>query len=106
MNTNLDTRAAVNTFLVNFDRERVGDESFYDWIPDGESLQFQGYDVNGLPRSLSGRLTDAHQVLGGNASAFAQQHRQLLMYSKCCALLPRLRTWNNKTSIWDSMVVT
>ena len=71
MNTNPDTRAAVNTFLVNFDRERVGDESFYDWIPDGESRQFQGYDENGLPRFLNGRLTDAHQVLGGNASAFA-----------------------------------
>ena len=35
VNTNLDTRAAVNTFLVNFDREGVGDGSFYDWIQDG-----------------------------------------------------------------------
>ena len=32
---------------------------------------FQGYDENGLPRSLNGRLTDAHEVLGSNASASA-----------------------------------
>ena len=71
MNTNLDTGATVNAFLANFDLEGAGDGSFYDWIPDGEAWQFQGYDENGLPRSLNGRLTDAHQVLGGNASASA-----------------------------------
>ena len=32
-------------------------------IPDGQAWQFQGYDENGLPRSLNGQLTDAHQVL-------------------------------------------
>ena len=71
VNTNLDTGAAVNAFLVNFDREGAGNGSFYDWIPDGESRHFQGFDGNGLPRSLNGRLTDAHQVLGSNASAFS-----------------------------------
>ena len=34
MNTNLDTRAAVDTFLVNFDREGVGDGSFYEGTGD------------------------------------------------------------------------
>ena len=71
MNANLDTIATVNTFLVNFDREGVGDGSFYDWTPDGESRQFQGYEKKGKPRSLKERLTDARQVLGSNASAFA-----------------------------------
>ena len=60
---NLDTRAAVNTFPSNFGPEGIGDGSFYDWIPDGEAWQSQGYDENGFPRSLNGRLTDVHQVL-------------------------------------------
>ena len=60
---NLDTGAAVNTFPLNCSPEGKGDGRFYDWIPDGEAWQFQGYDENGLPRSLSGRLKDAHQVL-------------------------------------------
>ena len=71
VNTNLDTRAAVNTFPSNFGPEGTGDGSFCDWIPDGEAWQFQGYGENGLPRSLNGKLTDAHQVLGSNASASA-----------------------------------
>ena len=53
---NLDTRAAVNTFPSNFGPEGIGDGSFYDWIPDGEAWQFQGYDENGFPRSLNGRI--------------------------------------------------
>ena len=54
---NLDTGAAVNTFPLIFSPEGIGDRSFYDWIPDGEAWQSQGYDENGLPRSLNGRLT-------------------------------------------------
>ena len=57
---------------MNFDREGVGDGSFYDWIPDVEARQFEGFDEKGKPRSLNGRLTDTHQVLGSNASAFAK----------------------------------
>ena len=68
---NLDTGAAVDTFPSNFGPEGMGDGSFYDWIPDGEAWQFQGYDENGLPRSLNGRITDAHQVLCSTASASA-----------------------------------
>ena len=35
----------------------IGDGRFYqtasgEWIPDGGAWQFQGYDENGLPRSL------------------------------------------------------
>ena len=33
---NVDTGAAVNTFPLNFGL-RLGDGSFYDWIPDGEA---------------------------------------------------------------------
>ena len=32
------------------------------WIPDGGAWQFQGYDENGLLRSLNGRLTGVHKV--------------------------------------------
>ena len=53
VSTNLDTGAAVNAFPVNFDPKGVRDGSFYDWIPDGEAWQCQGYDDNGLPRSLN-----------------------------------------------------
>ena len=56
---NLDTRAVINTVSSNFDREGIGDGSFHDWIPDGEAWQCQGYDENGFPRSLDGRLMDA-----------------------------------------------
>ena len=64
---NLDTRVAVNT--SNFDREDVGDGSFHDWIPDGETWQFQGYDENCFLRSLDGRLMNACEVLNGIALA-------------------------------------
>ena len=65
---NLDTGAAVNAFPLNFGPEGAGDGIFYrtasgEWILDGGSWQFQGYDENGLLRSLSGRLTGFHKVL-------------------------------------------
>ena len=34
-----------------------------EWIPDGGAWQFQGYDENGLMRSLNGRLIGVHKVL-------------------------------------------
>ena len=73
---NLDTGAALNTFPLNFGPEGAGDGRFYrtasgEWIPDGGAWQFQGYDENGLPRSLNGRLTEAYEVLGSAASASA-----------------------------------
>ena len=65
---NLDTGVTIDTFLANFDREGVGYGRFY---PEVEAKQFQGFDEKCKPRSLNGRLTDAHQVLSNNASAFA-----------------------------------
>ena len=64
----LDTGAAVNTFPLNFGPERAGDGRFYrtasgEWISDGGAWRFQGYDENGLLRSLNGRLAGAHKVL-------------------------------------------
>ena len=61
----------MNTFPLNFGPEGIGDESFHGWIPDGEAWQFQGYDEDGLPRSLKGRLVDAHEVLCSAASSLA-----------------------------------
>ena len=65
---NLDIGAAVNTFPLNFGPEGAGDGRFYrtasgEWMRDGGAWQFQGYDKNGLLRSLSGRLTGVHKVL-------------------------------------------
>ena len=68
MKMNLDTRRAVNSFPMNFGPDGAGDGRFYrnscgEWIPDGGAWQSQGYDENGLPNSLNGRLTDAHQCV-------------------------------------------
>ena len=68
----LDTGAAVNTFQLNFGPEGAGDGRFYrtssgEWIPDGGAWQSQGYNENGLLRSLNGRLTEVHQVLCSDA---------------------------------------
>ena len=71
MNENLYTGATVDTFLVNFDREGVGDGSSHDWIPDVQARQFQGFDEKCKRRSLNERLTDAHRVLCSIGSAYA-----------------------------------
>ena len=34
-----------------------------EWIPDGGAWEFEGYDENGLLRSLNGRNTGVHKVL-------------------------------------------
>ena len=65
---NLETGAAVNTFLLSFGPEGAGDRRFYrtasgEWTPDGGAWQFQGYNENGLLRSLNGRLSGVHKVL-------------------------------------------
>ena len=79
---NLDTRAAANTFQSNFGPDGIRDGSFYltasgEWIPDGEAWQSQGYDENGLPRSLNVRLTDAHQVLCSAAEIACKEQQDL-----------------------------
>ena len=65
---NLETGAAVNTFPLNFSPKGARDGRFCrtasgEWIADGGAWQFQGYDENGLLRSLNGRLTGVHKVL-------------------------------------------
>ena len=50
----------MNTFPLNSGPERAGDRRFHrtasgDWIPDGGAWKFQGYDENGLLRSLNGK---------------------------------------------------
>ena len=73
-------RAAVNTFPLNFGPDGAGDGRFCrtasgEWIPDGGAWQSQGYDENGLLRSLNGRLTGAHKVLR-SAAEIACKGRQ------------------------------
>ena len=58
----------MNTFPLNLGPEGGGDGRFHrtasgEWILDGGAWQSQGYDENGLLRSLNGRLTGAHKVL-------------------------------------------
>ena len=57
----------MNTFPLNFGPEGAGDVIFFrtasgEWILDGGAWQFQGYDENGLLRSLNG-ITGVHKVL-------------------------------------------
>ena len=85
---NLDTGAAVNTFPWNFGPDGAEDGRFCrtEWILDGGSWQFQGYDENVLLRALSGRLTGVH--------------------TKFCAALQRSRAKDDEISIWDMTVAT
>ena len=58
----------MNTFPLNFGPEGAGGGIFYrtasgEWIPEGDVWQLQGYDENGLLRSLHGRLIGVHKVL-------------------------------------------
>ena len=57
----------MNTFPLNFGPEGAGDGRFYrtasgEWILDVGAGQFQGYDENGLLRSLNGRLCSAAEI--------------------------------------------
>ena len=81
---NLDTGAAVNTFPLYFDPDGAGDGRFYrtasgEWIPDGGAWQFQGYDENGLLRSLNGRVTGVHKVLCSAAEIAVQRTTRFLL---------------------------
>ena len=58
----------MNTFPLNFGPGGTGDGQFYrtasgEWVPDGGAWQFQGYDENGLLRSLNVRFTGVHKLL-------------------------------------------
>ena len=71
----------MNTFRLNFGPDGAGDGRFYrtavgEWIPDGGAWQFNGYNENGLLRSLSGRLTGVHKVLC-SAAEIARKGRQV-----------------------------
>ena len=88
---NLDTGAAVNTFPLNFGPEGAGDGRFYgtasgEWILDGGAWQFQGYDENGLLRSLNGRLT--------------------VFFTKFCAVRQKSHAKDDKISTSDMTVDT
>ena len=70
----------MNTCPLNFAADGAGDGRFYrtasgEWIPDGGAWQFQGYDENGLLRSLNGRLSGVQKVLC-SAAEIARKGRQ------------------------------
>ena len=73
----------VNTLPSNFSPEGIGDGNFRIWIPDGEAWQFQGYNENGFPRSLDGRLMDAYEVLNSSASASASAPESRVVVIAC-----------------------
>ena len=74
-----ENRTAVNTFPLNFGPEGAGHGRFYrtasgEWIPDGGAWNCQGYDENGLLRSLNGRLTGALLCSAGEIACQGHQH--------------------------------
>ena len=79
---NLDTGAAVNTFPLNFSPEEYG-----------EAWQFQGFDENGLPRSLNGRLSDAHQALCSAAEIACKEQKDSYLGHDGAAKLVREREY-------------
>ena len=82
VNANLDTGVTVDTSLANFDRKGVGDmEGSMTGSQMSKLGNFKDTMKNGKPRSLNGRLSDARQVLGSNASACATAPAAL-MYTK------------------------
>ena len=85
--TKLDTGAAVITFPSIFGPEGIGDGSFYDWIPDGEAWQFQGYDEKWFAQISEWKT---HGCTPERCAALHQHKRQELR---------RSRTKNNKTSM-------
>ena len=92
------TGATVNAILVNFDLEGIGDGSFYDWIPGAEARQIQGYDKKGQ--------TQISEWKTHGCTRRVMQHLHQHEHPHQRQKLPRSRTENNKTSTWDTMVVT
>ena len=66
-----------------------------EWIPDGGACQREGYDENGLLRSLNGRLTGVHK-LQCSAAEIACEHFQFLLDPRnaihCFVFLETIRT--------------
>ena len=90
---NLDTGVAVNTFPLNFGAEGAGDGRFYriasgEWFLDGGSWQFQGYDENGLLRSLNGRLTGVDKVLCSAAEIACKGRQDFYLGHDCGYTIP------------------
>ena len=78
----------MNIFPLNFGPEGARDGRFFrtaigECILDSGAWQFQGYDEDGLLRSLNGRLTGVHKV---------------------CAVRQKSRAEDDKISTSDMMV--
>ena len=106
VNENLDTGVTVDLFLVNFDRERVGDRSFHGWIPKGEARQFEGYDEKGLLKLFEWATHGCTSSVGQPMRQHLKQHRQPLMFTMYGAVLPKSRTQNNKIFSSGMMGIT
>ena len=90
---NLDTRAAVNTLPLNFGPEGGRGGRFYrtasgECISDGGAWQFQGYDENGLCRSLKGRLSGVHKVVSSAGEIACKRHQDFFWASNGAFVIP------------------
>ena len=105
MKMNFDTGAAVNTFPLNIGPEGIGDGRFYrtasgEWILDGGAWQFQGYDENGLLRSLNGRLTGVHEVLCSAAEIACKGRKDFYLGHDGGYMIPNYRNHFEKLVNW------
>ena len=100
----------MNAFPLNFGPEGAGGGIFYwtasgEWILDGGAWQFQGYDENGLLRSLSGRLTGFHKVLCSAADIACNGRQDFYLGHDCGYMIPMrthfelLVNWHGKNEL-------
>ena len=83
----------MNIFPLNFGQDGAGDGRFYrtasgERIPDDGAWQFQGYDENGLLRSLNGRLTVVHKVLCSAAEVACNRRADFFLGNDSGYMIP------------------
>ena len=97
--------AAVNTRPLSFGPDGAGDGRFFctasgECTPDVEPGSFQGYDENGLCRSLNGRLTGVQKVCV-NIFNYVFEHRSEVNRIQYCEQLSAAgkRAWQGRAHV-------
>ena len=112
----------MNTCPLNFGPDGAGDGRFFrtasgECIPDVEPGSFQGYDENGLCRSLNGRITGVQNVLSTSSTISLStqvkstepntlNNSQQPGNEYVAGSRPRESNENLRTRIWIQLVMT
>ena len=99
-------RSYCEHFPLNIGPDRAGDGRFLSnsqWgecIPDGGAWQFQGYDENGLCRSLNGRLIGAHKVLCSAGEVACNGRQDFYLGSEGGFMIPVHRNFGHEMRMY------